>query len=116
MKCKWLSLVKNEPYHYSEIFKVYSQGLFLVFSGAEIRTHSQWNLGDFLHNFEKKNPNRIFLRLGLSFSQHTHMHARTYARTHAHTSYMVSFSFNTISIVCVIANLFLLTKNDRIVL
>ena len=34
----------------------------------------------------------------------------------AHTSYMVTFSFNLMAIVCVIANMFsLLTKNDIIV-
>ena len=32
-------------------------GIFLVFSGAEIRPHSQWNLGDFFSQFWKKNPN-----------------------------------------------------------
>ena len=28
-----------------------------VLSGAEIRPHSQLNLGDFFPNFEEKNPN-----------------------------------------------------------
>ena len=32
-------------------------GIFWVFSGAEIRPHSQWYLGDFFPNFEKKIPN-----------------------------------------------------------
>ena len=30
-----------------------SSGIFFVFSGAEIRPYSQWNLGDFFPNFEK---------------------------------------------------------------
>ena len=38
---------------------------FFMFSGAEIRPHSQWNLGDFFPNF-------FFLKIGISFSQHTH--------------------------------------------
>ena len=40
-----------------------------MFSGAEIRPHSQWNLGDFFPNFEK-NPDlqkTFFLRLGFFF-------------------------------------------------
>ena len=28
--------------------------IFFVFSGAEIQPHSQWNLGNFFLNFEKK--------------------------------------------------------------
>ena len=32
-----------------------------------------------------------------------------------HTSYMVTFSFNLMSIVCVIANLFFIYKHDIIV-
>ena len=35
--------------------------------------------------------------------------------THTHTHYMVTFSFNLMAKECVIANLFLLTKNDIIV-
>ena len=34
-----------------------SQGFFLVSSGAEIRPLSQWDLGDFFPQFEKKIPN-----------------------------------------------------------
>ena len=30
-------------------------GIFFVFSGTEIGSHFQWNLGDFFPNFEKKN-------------------------------------------------------------
>ena len=33
------------------------QGFFLGVSGAEIRPHSQWKLGDFFPNLEKKIPN-----------------------------------------------------------
>ena len=109
MKCKWLSLVKNELCHYSEIFKVYSQGLVLVFSGAEIRTHSQWNLGDLFTQFRKKKSHSYFFKTG-TFIQSTHTYARTHARTHTHTSYMVSLSFNLMSIVCVIANLFFIDQ------
>ena len=78
-----------------------------MFSGAEIRPDSQWNLCDFFPNFDKKKQSskKIFFfgRMGFSFNQHTH------------TSYMVIFSFNLMAIVCLIANLFfLLTKNDII--
>ena len=93
-----------------EIFKVYSQGLFLVFSWAEIRTYSQWNLGDFLPNFEAKSQS-YFFKTG-TFIQSTHTHTHTHTRMHArtHTSYMVTFSFNLISIVCVIADLFFIDQ------
>ena len=63
-----------------------------VFSGAEFRPHSQWNLGDFFSNFEKKQ--HIFKksfccwRFGFSFSHHTHIIL----------SYMVMFSFNLMAI------------------
>ena len=33
------------------------QGFFSSVSGAEIRPHSQWNLGDFFPNLVKKIPN-----------------------------------------------------------
>ena len=64
-----------------------SMDFFLVFKGADIQPHSQWNLVDFFPNF-KKNPNGFL-----------------YDWDHPHTSYMVMFSFNLIAIVCVIANL-----------
>ena len=54
------------------------QGLFLVFSGAEIGPHSHWNLGDFSLVFVKKNPNlqkHFFFFEDWDFhsdSQHTH--------------------------------------------
>ena len=32
-----------------------TQGFFFVFSGAEIRPHSQLNLGDIFPNFDHKN-------------------------------------------------------------
>ena len=35
-------------------------GIFVVFPGAEIQPHSQWNLGDFFPNFEKKSQSSIF--------------------------------------------------------
>ena len=40
-----------------------SMDFFLVFKGADIQPHSQWNLVDFFPNF-KKNPNGFSLRLG----------------------------------------------------
>ena len=36
-----------------------SQGLFSGVSGAEIRPHSQLNLGNFFPNLEKKNPQSL---------------------------------------------------------
>ena len=36
-------------------FQNYIRDFFLVFAGAEIRSHSQWNFGDFFPNFETKN-------------------------------------------------------------
>ena len=32
---------------------------FSLFSGVEIRSHSQWNLGDFFPNFETKSQSSI---------------------------------------------------------
>ena len=52
-------------------------------------------------NLQKKN---FFLKIGISIQS-----------THTHTSFMVTFSFNLMTIVCVIAKLFLLTTNDIIV-
>ena len=55
-------------------------GIFLVFSGAEIWPHSQWNLGDFFPNFEEKNLNLqkkkkfVFLKIGI-FIQSPHTQA-----------------------------------------
>ena len=52
-------------------------GIFFVFSGAKI-PHSQWNLGDFFLNFEKKSQSSnifyylLFGRMAFSFSHHTH--------------------------------------------
>ena len=51
---------------------------FLVSSGAEIRTISQWDLGDFFPNLKKKIPKLkkkkffFFFFLEFSFSHHTH--------------------------------------------
>ena len=63
---------------------------FLVFSVAEFLSLSQWNLGAFLPNSEK-NPNLnyfffFFFLKGWDF--------------HSHTSYMVTFSFTLMVIVC----------------
>ena len=71
-----------------------------VLSGAEIRPHSQWNLGAFFPNFEKKIPifNFFFVEDWDFLSVNTH------------TSYMVKFSFNLMAIVCVIANLFFIDQ------
>ena len=59
-------------------------------------------LGVFFPNFEKKiqifNNFFFFGSLVFSFSQHT--------------SYMVTFFFNLMAIVCVVVFFFLLTKND----
>ena len=42
------------------IFEDQIQGFSLVFSGAEIQSHTQWNLGDLFPNFEKNTPNLHF--------------------------------------------------------
>ena len=85
-------------------------GIFLVFSGAEMKPHSQWNLGAFFPIL-KKNPDlqkkNIHFFEGLDFHS---VNTYTRARTYTHTSYMVTFSFNILTIVCLIANVFLLTK------
>ena len=79
-----------------------------VFPGAEIRLHSQWNLGAFFPILKKisifKKKKFFFLKIEISFQS-----------THTQASYMVTFSFNLMAIVYVIANLFLLTKNGIIV-
>ena len=79
--------------------------IYLVFSGAKIRPLSQWNLGDLFPNSKKKKTifkkNYFFLNF----------HSIT-----THTSNKVTFSFNLMAIVCVIANLFFkLTENAIIV-
>ena len=82
------------------------QGFIWVFSGAEVQPNSQWNLGDFFPNFEKKSKSskKFFFSFEIGiFIQSTH------------TSYMVMISFNLMAIVCDIANLYFLNKNDRIV-
>ena len=91
---------------------------FLVFSGTEIQSHFQWNLGDIFPNFEKKIPlfkkkKRfffcfVFLMIGIFIQPPHTCNLLTIA------SY---FSFNFLMAkVCVIANcFFLLTKNDIIV-
>ena len=79
--------------------------------------NSQWNLGEFPINFEKKNHNLqkkkyFFLRLGFSFSYHTHkLHGDSLLPLN-----LISPSVFFIAKVCVIAYLFfVLTKNDIIV-
>ena len=67
--------LRGSPFSLKKLFgfkMIEETGIFSVFSGAEIQPHSQWNLGDFFPNFEKKIPSSIILRLGFSFSQHTH--------------------------------------------
>ena len=64
-------------------------GNFCVLSGAEIRPHSQWYLGDFFPNFEKKSQSSKF---GIFIQQ-------------THKVHVVTF-FNLMAIVCVIAYLF----------
>ena len=81
---------------------------FFGFSGAEILPQSQWNLGAFLANFEK-NPNLQFYHY--FFFENWDFHS---VNVNTHTSYMVTFSFNLIAIVCVIANCFFIDKNDLI--
>ena len=54
------------------------QGFFLVFSAAEIRPLSQWDLGDFFPNLKKKIPNlkkrkrKCYSVILFSLSLHTH--------------------------------------------
>ena len=49
------------------------------------------------------------------FKKKKNFEDRDFHSINTHTSYMVTFSFNLMAIVCVIANLFLYTKNDIIV-
>ena len=68
-------------------------------------------LGDFFPNFENKKSQsskkkkKIILRFGFSFSQNRHkLHGDVLQFND--TRYMVTFSFNLMAIVCVIAILF----------
>ena len=88
------------------------QGFFWVFLGAEIRPHSQWNLGDFFPNFEK-NPNLPKKKKNFFFFFFFLKNEIFLQLTH--TIYMVTLSLNLMAIVCVKANLFLLSKNHIIV-
>ena len=83
----------------------YLQGFFSVFSQAKIQPYPHWNSGDFFpisqkksQSSKKKNFFFSFLKIGI-FIQSTS------------TLYMVMFSFNLMSIVCVIANLFFIDQN-----
>ena len=71
--------------------------------------NSQWNLGVFFFpNFERKYQSSK--KKKFFFFEDWDFHS-----VNTHTSYMVTFSFNLMAIVCVIANFFLFTKNDIIV-
>ena len=82
------------------------QGFFLVSSGAENRPFSQWDLGDYFPQFEKKNPNlkkklkkifRIFIQ-----SPHTHkLHGDNLLSLQ-----LIFLQFRAI-VSCIMANLFL---------
>ena len=97
-------------------FALVQPGIFGVFSGAKIRPHSQWKLGDF-SQFRKKIKSqsskiykkKIFLKIFGIF-----IHTVT-----THTSYnLLSLTLISPSIFLwhkVIAKLFLFTKNDIIV-
>ena len=53
-----------------------ARDIFPVFSGAEIQPFTQWNLGDFFPNIEKKSQSSkkiFFLKIGI-FIQSTHTH------------------------------------------
>ena len=81
-----------------------------MFSGAEIRPHSQWNLCDFFPNFEgekSQSSKNIFF---LFFVEDLGFHS-----VNTHTSHMVMFSFKLMAIVYLANLFFLLTKNDIIV-
>ena len=77
-----------------------------MFPGAEIRMHSQWNLGDYFPNFEKKSQSLkkffFFLKIGI-FIQSTYTHK-------LHGDVLLQFNGNS---MC--NSYFLLTKNDIIV-
>ena len=77
-----------------------NQGLFFVFSGAEIRPHSQWNSVDFFPHFEKKVP--MLKKKNLSSNFHL---VTTDKQAATITSY---FSFSLMTIVCKIVIIFLL--------
>ena len=62
-------------------------GIFLVFSGAEIRPHSQWNLGDF-SQFWKTIP---IIKKKIFFFEDCDFHSAT-----THTGYMVTIYYHWI--------------------
>ena len=73
---------------------------FLVFSGAEFRPHSQLEFRvPFFPNFEKKNQSSKKKSEDLEFHS-----------VNTRTNYMVTFSFNLMKIVCVLASLFFIDQ------
>ena len=85
--------------------RVYVHGFFCVLKGRNSapfpRPHSQWNLGAFFPNFGKKiQSSQIFF-----FFEDWDFHS-----VNTHKSYMLTFSFNLMAIVCVIANLFFIDQ------
>ena len=86
------------------------QGFFFVFSGAAIRPHSQWNLGDCFPSdikipiFQKKEGFFLlcFRRLGFSFSHHTH---KVHGDNLLPLNLISPFNF-LMANICLIANLF----------
>ena len=76
--------------------KITSSGIFFVFSGAEIRPHSWWNLGAFFPILKIIPIFIYFIFIFFDWDFHS-------VNTHKH---MVTFSFDLIALVCVKAILF----------
>ena len=76
-----------------------------MLSGAETRSHSQWNLGDPFPNFVKKNNIKIiiFLKIGI-FIQSPHTQA-----IYFNILFLIHFFMTK---VFAIVNMFFLTKTD----
>ena len=78
-----------------------------MFSGVEIGPKSQWKLGDFFPNLEKKNPYLkkkkdkyiyIYFKIGNFFQDH-HTHTHTPHKLHDNPTTITSyFSFNLMAI------------------
>ena len=92
-----------------DLFLMRCQGFFSVFSGAEIRPFTQWNLGDFSPNIKKKSQFSIFFFF-FFFFEDWDFHSVT-----THTSYyhciLFLLQFDSKSMWNRLF-VFLLTKND----
>ena len=81
------------------------QGFFLCSQGL----HSHLNLGDFFPNFEKKSQSskkKFFFFFFEDWDFILFFEDWDFHSVNTHRHYMVTFSFNLMAIVCVIASLF----------